>query len=203
MKFQTLIPIASVGVYPLTLRAQANIFKDELKENLRITKELLRPTLSTAECAIFDQTRFIIEDDIARLSSPHAGTDLSGKPVIVFSTGFYRALCAMGDLALIELSGEYGDDVTGRWFAYAIPRLFTNARLPSAHQSFIKWPGDYFRIPQEEVRKWHADPDTRMTFTGVVLGCVSLVLAHEKLAATCLGIPLPILRLSPTVAPGN
>lgn len=158
-------------------QAQA-IFKEELKQLIDTSKKLLEPTLNEGEQAIFRATEFRVVDNLNTIASPYAAIE-NGKRVIVFSTGFYRMLYAMGDLALIQKSGKYGDEITTRYFNYALPRLFENSRKPVHLRAFVKYPSDYFQVSKEELLEWHTTNETSMIFTGITLGSVSMVIAHE------------------------
>lgn len=179
MRIQTLFCwFALICLFDLPqVRAQA-IFKDELKNLIDVSRQLIEPTLNDEERAIFRAIEFRIVDNLDAIASPYAAIE-DGKRVIVFDTGFYRMLYAMGDLGLIQKSERYGDEVTTRYFNYALPRLFRNSRKPRHLREFIKYPTDYFNVPREEVLEWHTNKETSMLFTGITLGSVSMVIAHE------------------------
>lgn len=157
---------------------QQLVFKKELEMMLETAKGLLIPTLNADELKIFQQTDIRIVNQNSIIASPFATIE-NGRRVIQFSTGYYRVLYAMGDLTLIQYSGQYGDDVMIRWFNYALPKLFANERIPSGQRQFIKWPSDYLGVPLEDLVKWHEDNDTGRLFTSLVLNSLMMVLAHE------------------------
>lgn len=140
--------------------------------------KLLVPALLPDEQRIFREIEFRYPDNPRQFASPHAFKARDGRRVVVFETGFYRTILAVGDLNMINRA-KGGVSPIPDYMRYAIGTMFENRFRPVDRQEKIVWPVEWVGISEEEYLTMSKDKDLGLIKTGTILGTVAFIYAHE------------------------
>jgi hypothetical protein len=150
-------------------------FREETIHITELVVAQLRETLPAPEKQILDSIKFVYPNDLTQIASPSA-YKVGGKRIVSMNVGFYRTLGGFGDLAVIS---QGTGRPTGDYMPHVIPKLINNSRLPPEKREHIKYPYDFYGIPEKDAVKLRQRQDLSEIYAAITLGGLSFVVAHE------------------------